>query len=317
MKAYLLRRFVGMATVLLIVSIAVFGLMNFVPGDPIVARYGEDTTLTKEQEDALRRQYGLDRPLPVQYAAWLRGVVTLDFGRSITQRRPVSEMIAERLPVTMQVQGFAFAIILVVALPAGIVAAVFRNSLLDRVVSVAALAGVAMPGFWLGILLIMLFAVKLGWLPVSGYVSLASDPGDALRFSLLPALTAALGGTAAVVMRQTRSSLLEVLDQDYVRTARSKGLPESRVIFAHALRNAMLPVATVLGLAIGQLLAGSVIIERIFTIPGMGRLAVDAIFQRDFPVIQAVVLLLAGMVVLANLLTDLAYAVLDPRIRYS
>jgi peptide/nickel transport system permease protein len=317
MKAYLLRRFVGMATVLLIVSMAVFGLMNFVPGDPIVARYGEDTTLTKEQEDALRRQYGLDKPLPIQYAAWLRGVVTLDFGRSITQRRPVSEMIAERLPVTLQVQGFAFVIILALALPAGIIAAVFRNSLLDRVVSVAALAGVAMPGFWLGILLIMLFAVKLGWLPVSGYVSLASDPVEALRFLILPALTAALGGTAAVVMRQTRSSLLEVLDQDYVRTARSKGLPERRVIFAHALRNAMLPVATVLGLAIGQLLAGSVIIERIFTIPGMGRLAVDAIFQRDFPVIQAVVLLLAGMVVLANLVTDLAYAVLDPRIRYS
>jgi len=313
---FLMRRAVGMVGVLLIVTIMLFLLMSFVPGDPITARYGMDgSSLDAEQEAALRKEYGLDQPLPVQYMSWVRALLAGDLGDSIQQRRAVTAILKERVPVTLQISGFALLLSVVLALPLGVVAAVKHNSAWDRLVSGLALAGVAMPAFWLGLLLLILFSVKLAWFPVTGFTRVTTDPLEALRSSFLPALTGALGGTTAMILRQLRAGLIDVMRQDYIRTARAKGVRPRTVVLRHGVRNAMLPTVTVVGLATAHLLGGSVVIERVFNIPGMGRLIIDAMNARDYPVVQGVVLVITIFVVLVNLATDLTYAYLDPRIR--
>jgi peptide/nickel transport system permease protein len=313
MLPYVLRRLVTMVPVLLVVSVVVFSLIHLTPGDPV-------SIMLREEADpataaTLRAALGLDRPLPVQYVVWLGRAARGELGRSIRTNQPVSEAILQRLPVTLSVAGAATMLALVIALPAGILSAVRRNSAADVAGTLVALTGVSLPNFWLAILLIFLFSVTLGWLPPLGWVSPARDLWGGLRSLVLPAVT--LGAAvAAVVMRMTRSSMLEVLQLDYVRTARAKGVGEAAVLLRHALRNALVPVVTVVGLQAGALLGGAIITETIFALPGVGRLLVDAIFQRDFPVVQGVVLFLALNFLLVNLLVDLAYAGLDPRIRY-
>jgi peptide/nickel transport system permease protein len=310
---YALRRLGTMVPVLAVVSVIVFSLIHLTPGDPV-------SIMLREEADpataaALRRALGLDRPLPIQYLAWLGRAVRGELGRSIRTNQPVTEAILERLPVTLSLAAAASLLALAIALPAGIVSAVRRNSVADVTGTVVALSGVSLPNFWLAILLIFLFSVSLGWLPPLGWVSPARDFWAGLRSLVLPAIT--LGtAMAAVVMRMTRSSLLEVLQLEFVRTARAKGLGETAILLRHALRNALIPVVTVVGLQAGALLGGAIITETIFALPGVGRLLVDAIFQRDFPIIQGVVLFLAVNFLLVNLLVDLAYAALDPRIRY-
>ena len=313
MLPYLLRRLATMVPVLLVVSVVVFSLIHLTPGDPVAIMLREASDPATAA--ALRTALGLDRPLPIQYLTWLGRAARGELGRSIRTNQPVTQAILERLPVTLTLAAAATLLALAVALPAGIVSAVRRNSLADVAGTVAALSGVSLPNFWLAILLIFVFSVTLGWLPPLGWVSPVRDPWGGLRSLVLPAVT--LGtAMAAVVMRMTRSSLLEVLQLEFVRTARAKGLREGRVVLRHALRNALIPVVTVVGLQAGALLGGAIITESVFALPGVGRLLVDAIFQRDFPLVQGVVLFLALNFLLVNLVVDLAYAVLDPRIRY-
>jgi len=313
MLPYLLRRLATMVPVLLVVSVVVFSLIHLTQGDPVAIMLREESDPATAA--ALRAALGLDRPLPVQYLTWLGRAARGELGRSIRTNQPVTQAILERLPVTLTLAAAATLLALAVALPAGIVSAVRRNSLADVAGTVAALSGVSLPNFWLAILLIFVFSVTLGWLPPLGWVSPVRDPWGGLRSLVLPAVT--LGtAMAAVVMRMTRSSLLEVLQLEFVRTARAKGLREGRVVLRHALRNALIPVVTVVGLQAGALLGGAIITESVFALPGVGRLLVDAIFQRDFPLVQGVVLFLALNFLLVNLVVDLAYAVLDPRIRY-
>lgn len=317
MQAYIVRRLLQAIPVIILDTFLAFALLLLLPGDPIETLIGASggASLDPEQIAAYRRELGLDKPIPVQYALWLGRALQGDLGRSTRTYRPVTEEIKARLPVTSQVGAAALLLSLAIAIPAGVAAAVWRNSVLDRIVTVLAVGGVAIPGFFLGVIFILLFAVKLRWLPPSGFVSLFEDPMRGLRFLALPVLV--LGWeSAALVTRQTRSGMLEVLAQDYVRTARAKGLREARVVWVHALRNALLAVVTVIGLLVGRLLAGSVVIETIFAIPGMGRLLVSAIGARDIATVQAVVLIIALSVVVANLVTDLDYGVLDPRIRF-
>ncbi len=317
MQAYIVRRLLQAIPVIILDTFLAFALLLLLPGDPVETLIGASggASLDPEQIAAYRRELGLDKPIPVQYALWLGRALHGDLGRSTRTYRPVTDEITARLPVTAQVGAAALLLSLVIAIPAGVAAAVWRNSLLDRIVTVVAVGGVAIPGFFLGVVFILLFAVKLRWLPPSGFVSPFEDPVRGLRFLAMPVLV--LGWeSAALVTRQTRSGMLEVLAQDYVRTARAKGLREARVVWVHALRNALLAVVTVIGLLIGRLLAGSVVIETIFAIPGMGRLLVSAIGARDIATVQAVVLIIALSVVVANLITDLAYGVLDPRIRF-
>ena len=262
----------------------------------------------------IRADLGLDRPLHVQFVVWLGNAVQGDLGTSIRTREPVIDMVLTRLRPTLQMSGLAMLIALVVAIPVGVLSATRRNSRLDSVATAFALLGVCMPNFLIGLLLIFTFSVKLGWLPTSGYVDPFDDPMQGLRSLMLPAITLGMA-LAAVIMRMTRSSLLEALGQDYIRTARAKGIVEQRVVLRHALRNALIPIVTVIGLQVGNLIAGAVITEYIFAIPGIGRLIVDSIFGRDYPVLQGVVLLTVIGFLISNLLTDILYATLDPRIR--
>jgi peptide/nickel transport system permease protein len=314
MGRYILRRLLQMIPVLFLVSLIVFSLIHLTPGDPATSMLGEEAT--PEAVAALRQKLGLDRSLPEQYVRWLGAVMQGDLGRSIRSNQPVSQAIMDRLPVTIELSLIAVLISLSIAIPTGIISAMRRNSAIDTTSTTVALLGVSLPNFFLAILLIFLFSLKLGWLPPIGYTPFLDNPAENLKRMLMPAIT--LGtALAAIVMRMTRSSLLEVLDQDYVRTARAKGLTESSMVRRHALRNAMIPVVTVVGLQVGGLLGGAIITESIFVLPGIGRLLVDSIFQRDFPLVQGVVLFAALAFLLANLAVDLLYAFLDPRIRYS
>lgn len=314
MGRYILRRLLSMIPVLFIVSLIVFSLLHLSPGDPAISMLGEEAT--PESIANLRGRLGLDEPLPVQYVKWSSSVVQGDLGRSIRSNQPVREAIIQRLPVTIELALLSVLVSLVIAIPVGIISAMRRNTPVDTVSTTFALLGVSLPNFFLAILLIFLFSVHLRWLSPIGYTPFIEDPVDNLRRMIMPALTL---GTAlsAIVMRMTRSSLLEVLDQDYVRTARAKGLREASVVRVHALKNAMVPVVTVVGLQVGGLLGGAIIVEQIFVLPGIGRLLVDAIFQRDFPMVQGVVLFASLAFLFANLAVDLLYAYLDPRIRYT
>ena len=315
MWRYVIRRLLQMIPVLLMVTMLVYGLMLAIPGDPARALIGPGESLDAEQLELIRREHNLDKPMIVQYGIWLGRVLTGDLGRSTQNQRPVAAELRTRTAVTLQLGMVAWVFAVLIAVPAGIVSAIYRGKTLDYIANIISIGGVAIPDFWLGIMSILLFGVILGWLPTQGYVDIFADPAEGLRHMILPVF--ALGITScALIMRQSRSAMLEVLAQDYVRTARAKGLHAQRVIWIHALRNALLPVVTVFGLQAGRIFAGAVVIETLFGIPGMGQFMVQAVFARDFMSVQGAVLVMALAVLIANLVTDLVYARLDPRIRY-
>jgi len=315
MRRYILRRLLQALPVLLIVTFMVFALMLAIPGDPVRALIGPGEALDPEQIEILRREHHLDEPVLVQYVLWLGKVLVGDLGRSTQYQRPVGPELRGRAATTLQFGIVAWILAVLIGVSAGVVSAVYRGKALDFVVTVLSIGGVAIPNFWLGIMAILIFGVTLGWLPTQGYVDIFVDPVQSLRHMILPAF--ALGITScALIMRQSRSAMLEVLAQDFMRTARAKGLRERTVVWVHALRNALLPVVTVFGLQIGRIFSGAVVIETLFGIPGMGHLIVQAVFARDFMVVQGAVLLMALAVLAANLATDIAYAWLDPRIKY-
>jgi len=306
MTRYIIRRLLVLIPILLGASMLIFVVMRLVPGDP--ARQALGPEATGEQVEILRKSWRLDQPLPIQYAAWLGRALTGDLGRSTVSRVPVTQELATRFPATLQLTAASMAVAIVLGLTLGIVAAVKHNSLIDRTSMVAAMIGVCTPSFWLGLMLLLLFAVKLKWLPSSG----TGGPSHLV----LPALT--LGaGASAIIARVTRSSMIEVFAEDYVRTARAKGLNELVVVVRHALKNALIPIVTILGLEFGGLLAGSVVTETVFAYPGIGQLLINSINNRDFPIIQGALLLFAVQFVIINLVVDLLYARIDPRISYA
>ncbi len=312
MFEYLAKRIATLIPTLIFVSMLIFGLQQLLPGDPALILAGE------EQDPAvvahLRKTMHLDDALPLRYAYWVGGVLRGDLGESVRMQLPVRELVAQKLPVTVQLALMAFAVALLVGIPAGIVAAVWRGTWWDTAANAFALWGLSTPNFWLGILLILLFSVELGWLPASGYVSPFEDLGANLASMAMPAFV--LGNAiAAVLMRHTRSAMLQVMNTDYVRTARAKGLRERAVVLKHALRNALTPVITLGALELGTLLSGAVLTEQVFSIPGFGKLIVDAVFNRDYAVVQGVVLVTATTYIVLNLLADLAYFVANPRLR--
>jgi peptide/nickel transport system permease protein len=315
LSTYLLRRLVAMIPVVIIVSLFTFGLIMVLPGDPALMMLGEQAGTDRTAYNAIRAQLGLDRPLPIQYVDWAAHAVRGDFGLSLRDHLPIGQAIASRVAPTLELAALGIVIAVLIALPVGIVSALRPGSFVDMIATVLALSGVAVPHFFLGILLIELFAASLRLLPPSGYIPPTEDLGANLRLMLMPALTLSTGITA-VLMRHMRSALLEVMEQEYVITARAKGLRMGAVVVRHALRNALLPVVTILGLEMGSVIGGVVVLETIFSIPGMGRLIVDSILFRDYPTVQALILLLAVTVLVANLLADLTYGVLDPRVRH-
>ncbi|MBI1846198.1 MAG: ABC transporter permease [Candidatus Rokubacteria bacterium] len=282
-----------------------------IPGDPARVLAGSDAD--DAGLEAIREKYGLKDPVPVQYARWVGLAIRGDLGESIRTRQSVAFTVARKLPITIELACFAILIAVGIAIPAGVFAAVRRNSAWDVVTSAISLCGVSIPNFWLGIMLIMFFSVRLGWLPASGFVPWWEDPVANVQRMLMPSVV--LGtALAAVLMRQTRNAMIEVLSADYIRTARAKGLADRAVVFRHAIRNGLIPVVTILGLQMGALIGGAVVTEQIFVVPGFGRLIVEAVFTRDYPLVQGVVLITASAYVVVNLLVDISYTVLNPRI---
>jgi peptide/nickel transport system permease protein len=313
MGIWLLRRVGQILPTLLILSFLIFGLQQLMPGDPALVLAGEERG-NPEVLAQIRAELLLDRPLWEQYLAWLARVVQGDFGFSWRIRMPVGDLILQKLPVTLQLGAMAFLIAVLIGVPLGILSAVRRDRPADWMANGIALFGISMPNFWLGIMMILLFSVELGWLPPSGYVPLTEDPWQSLATTIMPAFV--LGtGVAAVLMRHTRAAMLHALSQDYVRTARAKGLRERVVIWKHALRNALIPVVTLGTIEFGRLLSGAVLTEQIFSIPGFGKLIVDAVFNRDYPVVQGVVLATALIFVLLSLVADILYMAINPRLR--
>ncbi|MCF8487000.1 MAG: ABC transporter permease [Rhodobacteraceae bacterium] len=329
----LLERIIQLIPVLLGVSLIVFVMLALTPGDPVQIMVGEQS-ITPEQEAELRRDLGLDKPMVERFFIFLGNAAQFDFGQSYYHGRPVSAVIAERLPATIELSLVALIVALVTAIPLGVLAAIRKNSVLDRLATVGSLLGVSLPGFWFGILLIMLFSVHLQILPVSGRIGYASEVptvsgfllidtllagdvrafGEALRYLILPAITLGLPMTA-ILMRVTRTSMLEVMRQDYITFAEAKGLPRRRVLFRHALKNALIPTVSVAAIEMGSLLGGNMIVETVFGWPGLGRLVVESIFLRNYPLVQAAVLLYAVTYVLLNFIADILYTVLNPRVK--
>jgi peptide/nickel transport system permease protein len=312
MLGYLINRLATIVPTIFFVTIIIFGLQQLLPGDPAMILAGED------QDPAviayLHKKMHLDEPLPVRYAYWVGGVLQGDLGESLRIQKPVLELIQEKLPVTLELAAIAMLIALLIGIPAGIISAIAKDTVWDYAANMFALWGLSTPNFWLGILLILLFSVSLGWLPASGYVSPFEDLKGNLASMIMPAFV--LGtAIAAVLMRHTRSAMLQVLNADYVRTARAKGLAERAVILKHALRNALTPIITLGALEFGTLLSGAVLTEQVFSIPGFGKLIVDAVFNRDYAVVQGVVLFTSTVYIVLNLLADLAYFVVNPRLR--
>jgi peptide/nickel transport system permease protein len=310
---YVAHRLIGVLAVLVGISIVVFLMIRLIPGDTVQLLLGTETS--QEQIDTLRRVFGLDRPLYEQFMDWFRRLVRGDFGTSLRTSRPVLPDIIARFGVTVQLTVASMVVALLVAVPLGVAAAVNRGRIADAISRVTALVGLSIPNFWLGTILILFVSLVLGWLPPIGFISLLENPWLGAQTLLLPSI--ALGtALAAFVMRMVRSTLLEVLRQDYIRTARAKGLREHTVLYTHALKNAFIPVLTVIGVQIGHLLGGAVIIEEVFSLPGIGRFLLNGIYQRDYPVIQGGVLFVAMVFSLINLMVDMLYAWFDPRIRY-
>lgn len=314
MWVYILRRLLALIPVLFLVSVFVFGLGQLIPGDPVVALVGEEAT--QEQVDRVRRQLELDRPLHEQYMRWLLRAVRGDLGESLFLGRPVLQAITERLEPTLMLLLGALTFAVAIGVPAGVLAAIYHNRVGDHGLMVLALLGVSIPNFWLGLNLILFFSVYLGWFPSGGYTPVSAGLLPSIRSVLMPSF--ALGfSQAALVARITRASMLEVLQQDYIRTAWAKGAGPRSVYRRHALTNAMLPTITVIGITMTVLVGGAVVTEQVFTMPGAGRLVVNAVIRRDYPVIQGVILVVAALYALINLLVDLVYAWIDPRIRYA
>ncbi|WP_300033987.1 ABC transporter permease [uncultured Roseobacter sp.] len=312
MLAFLLRRILIAIPTVVIISIMVFGLQHLLPGDPILVLAGEERD--PDVLEALREKYRLNDPVPVQYIAWVGNALQGDLGVSLRTNQPVTELMAEKLPVTIQLAFMSMVFALVIGIPAGILSAVKKGTATDYVANVVALSGLSIPNFWLGIMLILLVSVKWQLLPASGYVPPSEDLWQSVRTMLMPSFV--LGtALAATLMRHTRSSMIGVLSADYVRTARAKGLRERVVILKHAFRNALTPIVTLTALLFGELVAGAVLTEQIFTIPGFGKLVVDAVFNRDYAVVQGIVLVTAVGFIFMNLFADAMYYVLNPRLR--
>ena len=314
MYVFIARRLLLAIPTILIISIFVFSLQKLLPGDPVLVMAGEDRD--PAVMEVLREKYHLNDPVPVQYAAWLGNALRGDLGQSLRTNQPVLELIGEKLPVTLQLAVMAMSFALLIGIPMGILAAVKRNTLIDFLASTLALSGLSIPNFWFGIMLILLVSVKLGWLPASGYQPFLADPLLSLKTMLMPAFV--LGNAlAATMMRHTRAAMIGVLASDYVRTARAKGLTERIVILSHGFRNAVLPIVTLGALLFGELLAGAVLTEQIFTIPGFGKLTIDAVFNRDYAVVQGVVICTSIGFIGMNLIADVLYVILNPRLRAS
>jgi peptide/nickel transport system permease protein len=312
MLTFLARRIAQLIPTLFFVSVLIFSLQQLLPGDPALIMAGEDRD--PEVIAQIRKQYRLDQPLPVQYIYWIKGVLTGDLGESMRMKSKVLDLIIEKLPVTMQLAGMAIVIALVIGISAGIVSAVWRDTIWDYGANLFALWGLSTPNFWLGIMMIFLFSVTLGWLPASGYVRPTEDFWASMASTIMPAFV--LGNAiAAILMRHTRSAMLQALNSDYVRTARAKGLLERSVILKHAMRNALTPVITLGALEFGTLLSGAVLTEQIFTIPGFGKLIIDSVFNRDYAVVQGVVLVTATTYIALNLAADVLYILVNPRLR--
>jgi len=311
---YIAQRLVVLVPTLFFVSVLIFTLQQLLPGDAAIALAGEENDPAAIQ--AIRVKYALDQPFVVQYGLWIGRVLRGDFGESLRSRIPVRELLASKLPVTLELAVFSMAIALAIGLPAGVLSATYRGTPVDVTANLVALSGLSVPHFWLGIMLILLFAVQLGWLPASGYVPPWEDLRRNLTTLLLPSFV--LGtGVAGVMMRHTRGAMLQTLNADYVRTARAKSVPERLVVLKHAMRNALIPVITLGAIEFGRLLSGAVLTEQIFAIPGFGKLLVDGVFNRDYAVVQGVVLVSAGLYVLLNLVADVLYFLANPRMRGS
>ena len=313
MTRYLASRTAGMAVVMLVVATLVFLITRLAPGDPAAVMLGDQATAADIAK--LRADHGLDRPLPVQFAYWLKELTQGNLGQSIFLQRPVTQALAERAEPTFFLTLFAIGIAVAIGLPCGIVAAVWRGRTIDQVLSGFAMLGASIPSFWFGLILMQIFAVKLGWFPVAGY----GDPGvpltDRLHHLILPAIVLGVVNSA-LILRFTRASMLDVLSEDHIRTARAKGLSEPAVILRHALANALIPVITVLALTFALLIGGAIVTETVFGLPGVGNLVVSAVLCRDYPVIQGALLVIAALYVVINLATDLLYLVVDPRVKY-
>lgn len=314
MITHIIRKLLAAIPILLVVSVILFILMDILPGDAAAGIANIDAG--EEYIEQMREEMGLNRPAIVRYFDWVLGMLRGDFGVSLISGQSVMEKIAIRLPVTLEITFLAMIVSLIIALPAGIISAIKRNSPLDMVTSFVSMVGVAIPPFWLGMLLILLFSETLGWLPASGYVSFFESPSENLSRMFMPAL--AIGaGFAATVMRQTRSSLLEVLDQDFIVTAKAKGLRGSVIIWKHALRNSLIPVITVIAMQVGRMIGGVVVCETVFAMPGIGREIVDGILSRDYPVVMGLIMSVAMIVVFINTFIDIVYVIIDPRISHT
>jgi peptide/nickel transport system permease protein len=302
-----------MIPVMLIVGVIVFSLLHLAPGDPASMMLGRDAT--PEQKEALREQLGLNEPIAIQFVDWFWGVLQLDFGESLFLGKPVTDALLERVQPTGLLALYSLTVSIVIAIPAGVLAAVRPNSLLDRILMIVSISGAAIPGFFFGILLILLFAVFLDWLPSGGYVDIGDDPVKHFSYMILPAAALGFAG-AGLLARLVRSTMLDALNEEYIRTAYAKGLPQRHVVLGHAFRNALIPVMTVIGILLASLLGGAVVIETVFNIPGIGRLLVQSVTRRDFAVVQGAVMTIAAVEVLVMLLIDVLYVFVDPRIRY-
>ena len=313
MTAYLIRRVLAVIPVMFVVVTIVFLLIHLIPGDPVAVILGPDAT--QSQMDATRTQLGLDRPVHEQLLAFYARLLRGDLGRSYFLNRPVTQALWERAEPTAVLTIAALLVAILIGVPAGLIAGAYPGSILDRVLMIGALLGVCIPGFWLSLNFIYFFAVQLRWLPAGGYASIFVDPWAALRFMVLPAVSLGFN-QSALIARIARSCMLEVLQQDYIRTARAKGLSQRVVVVGHGFRNAMVPVVTVIGITTAILIGGAVVTEIVFNIPGLGRLIISAILRRDYPVVQGVVLVTAAAYVVVNLVVDVLYVFIDPRIRY-
>jgi peptide/nickel transport system permease protein len=313
MLGVLVRRLLGALPIMGIVSLMTFGMIHLIPGDPAAAIAG--MSATQDQVAAIRHDLGLDQPLWTQLWRWYANLLMGDLGRSLLLGQPVLDAMAQRLPVTLALSAYALVLTLVIGVGSGILAALRHNTWVDQAAMVFAMIGISLPNFYLGLLMIVVFAVELGWLPTGGYVPLLTDPVGWLRTSTMPAVSLALL-LAGLLARITRSTMLEVLRQDYIRTARAKGLPARQVVFKHALANALIPIVTVVGIVVSLLISGSVVTESLFSIPGIGQLLTQAVLNRDYPMVQGGLLIATALLVLVNIAVDVCYAALDPRVRY-
>jgi peptide/nickel transport system permease protein len=319
MTTYIARRLLLAIFVLVMVTLVVFFAIRLLPGDPLVIYMGQSSTLTNmtpEGMEQLRREFGLDKPIMVQYVDWMSGLFTGDFGKSIFYHEKVGKLLWQRYPVTIYLGGVSLVVSTLLGIGVGLIAAIRRGKWADGVVTPLSYIGITVPTFWLGILMIYLFGLKLNWLPIIGYTSPFEDFGMSVRQAIMPVICLSIGALAGTA-RQTRSSMLEVICQDYIRTAWAKGLREQVIVTRHALKNSLIPVITVLGLHLGMIFGGSVIVETIFSIPGVGSLLVSSIFNQDYSVVQSCTLVFAALIVFVNLAVDISYGFIDPRIRYN